>query len=143
MEHLSFKEIFASLTYHSVEFTLIKTLLWLGIAAVLIYLFYFLFGKLLFRKKGVSIMKTDIRLQLSMLWSIVAFMVLFSVLVALLFYYMDFSAINWSDYRIYLAFFKNQNLTLFPYLICFITVVLFYYFKNRTFSKNLKTISNG
>lgn len=140
MEHITFKEIFASLTYHSAEFTMVKTFIWLLIAIVTVYLFYFLYSKLLFRtKKTKDKIKSDIRLRLSFLWAIVSFMVLFSILLTILLYYIDFNSIDWSDYKTYLAFFKNQSHSLFPYIICYIAVIIFYYFKNLKFKKNLKS----
>lgn len=139
MEHITFKEIFASLAYYSAEYTLIKTFIWLLIATSAIYIFYFAYSKLLYNsKKSKDKIKTDTRLPLALLWSVVTFMVLFSILLTVLLYYVNFNSIDWGNYKLYLAFFKNQTNSLFPYLVCYFAVIIFYYFKNRKFKKNLK-----
>jgi len=141
MEHITWKEIFTSLGYHSAEFTIIKTLIWLIIALVMIYLLYFLYSKILFRKKrGKELLVSDTRLSLSLLWAVVSFLVVFSILFTVLLYYIDFGVIDWSNYQVYLAFFKHQTYSLFPYIICYVAVILFYYFKRSKFKKNLNTL---
>ena len=140
MEHITFKEIFASLAYHNAEYTLIKTLIWLLIAVASIYVFYFVFRKILYNsKKSTEKIKSDTRLPLALLWSVVAFMILFSILFTILLYYANFNSIDWGNYKLYLAFFNNQTLSLFPYLICFLAVIIYYYFKRQLFNKNLKS----
>jgi ABC-type Fe3+ transport system permease subunit len=141
MEHITFKEIFASIAYYSAEFTLIKTFIWLLIAIVAVYLFYFGYSKTLFSsKKKKDRIKTDTRLPLALLWALVSFMVLFSILLTVLIYYVNFNSIAWANYKTYFAFFKNQTQTLFPYLTCYFGVIMFYFIKNLKFKKNLKSI---
>jgi uncharacterized membrane protein len=141
MEHITFKEIFASLAYHSAEYTLIKTFIWLLIAVISTYVFYFIFSKVLYNsKKSKQKIKTDTRLPLALLWSVVSFMILFSILITVLLYYANFNSINWGNHELYLVFFNNQTLSLFPYLICFLAVIIYYYFKRQKFKNNIKTI---
>lgn len=142
MKHLTFKEIFASMAYYNAEFTLIKTLIWLLIAVIIIYLFYLIYSKFLFKtkKQKMDNYTSDIRLRLSLLWAIVSFMVVFAILIIVLLYYVNFDTINWGDYKIYLAFFKNQSQSFFPYLVTFISVIIYYYIKNSNFRKQIKSI---
>ena len=141
MEHINLKEIFASLTYYSVEHTLIKTFIWLLIAIASIYIFYFALSRLLYNSKKLKEkIKTDTRLPLALLWSVVTFLILFSILLAVLLYYVNFYSVDWSNYKLYLAFIKNQTQSLFPYLVCYFTIVLYYYFQRQKFNKKSKTI---
>ena len=140
MEHITFKEIFASLAYYNAKHTLIKTLIWLLIATVSIYIFYFLFSKVLYNSKKLKDkIKTDTRLPLALLWSAVSFMILFSILLAVLLYYVNFYSIK-HNYELYLIYLKNQKHSLFPYLVCYLAVIIYYYFKKQKFNKNLKSI---
>lgn len=141
MKNITLQEIFTSLTYHSAEFTLLKTLIWVLIAIITVFIFYFIYSKILFKtSKTKEVIKSDTRLSLSLLWAIVSFMVLFSILICILLYYIDFNSIDWTNYQTYLAFFKNQSYSLFPYIICYLGVIIFYYFRISKFKNKLKTL---
>lgn len=140
MDKINLKELFASIKYHDVEYTLIKTFLLLLISVAVVTLFYFLFSKVMNTKKRVvGEINTDDHLKYAVLWSIIATLLAFTIIILVLFYLIDVERINWADYRTYLAFFKNQQTTLFPYLVSYLGLALFYFNRQLSFNRIIKT----
>ena len=126
-------ELYFGLDYNNPAFQLLKVIVLLLSAALLIYILYSIFSKILYRKKNLH---SDFRLPITMLWTLVIFMLIFCIYFALIIYFYGFNNINWSDYRLYLGFYKPKSILHLE--ITFLSVILFYYSRLRSFKKSIK-----
>lgn len=133
MIKFTIKDLFASVDYISHGHITVKMLFFVMLMGLFIYLSYFIYSKLLYRKSDLN---TDQKLKYSLLWSFGTFIIIFTILVIILFYFVGFHSINWSDYRTYLAFFKDQGQSILPYLLTFILDIVFYIIKNSQLRKS-------
>ncbi len=136
MVKITLKELFASVNYISDGHTSIKILILLLLMSFIVYLSYFIFSKLLYRNSNLT---TDHKLSFALLWSSITYLVVFAILLIILFYYVGFHYINWSDYRTYFAFFKNQPQSLLPYILPFIADSIFYIVKSQQLNNSIKS----
>ena len=109
-----------------------KLFLFILISGFLLYIIYFIVTKFLYKK---NLLRKEIQVRLSLLWSLVIFNILFNSYLYFLFYLNGLYNFNW----MILTFYLGISAQLFIY----IGIIIFYFIKRNTLNKliNEKSIN--
>ena len=109
-----------------------KLFLFIIISGFLLYIIYFTLTKFLYKK---NVLRKEVKLRLSFLWSLVIFNILFNSYLYLFFYLNGLYDFNW----MVLTFYLGISAQLFIY----IGIIIFYFIKRNTLNKliNEKSIN--
>ncbi|MBE5322023.1 hypothetical protein IM793_22905 [Pedobacter sp. MR2016-19] len=111
------ENILFGINYVSAQETLIKTLLFLGMVSILIYLIFFLLTKLM---NIEDVNRKEIQLRLIFLWSVFAVFILFNVYLFFLFYQNGHEEFQWESPVFYLGILSHIIIYLIFPVIFFI-----------------------
>jgi hypothetical protein len=109
-----------------------KLFLFILISGFLLYIIYFTLTKFLYKK---NVLRKEIQIRLSFLWSLVIFNIIFNSYLYLFFYFNGLYDFNW----MVLTFYLGISAQLFIY----IGIIIFYFIKRNTLNKliNEKSIN--
>ena len=114
-------ELFFSLDYQGAAYQIFKMLIF-GVLSILItYLVFLVLSKILYKKKFHS----DSRLPMALLWSIIGFLLVFSIYLGFLINFIGFDNIPWGDYKFYLGFYKPMSIIHLE-IVLLATIIFFY-----------------
>lgn len=116
--------IYFNATYSNFELTLISLLMFLLISGVLIFVIYFVLSKLLFRK---SKQRKEISLKLTLLWSLLAFLILFNTYIFLFFFMVGVDNMNFTSGVLYLG--------LLPQIFIYLALIIYFFIKRHSLKK--------
>jgi len=121
--------LFFDSKYYSTITTIEQTFLLLLVSALLVYLLYFIFSKILFRKTDAN---REILLGISFLWALTSFLLIFSSYCSLLFYFAgdDIHVFGW-------LFFAG----ILPQIIIYASIVFVYVLKRNSLRNRINNIS--
>jgi len=94
------ENIFFDTSYTSLTDMLIKVIAFLLVSGLLLFVIYFAFTKLLFRKNKH---RKEINLRLVFLWTIFAYFILFNVYIFILIYKNGIDSLHWTSAKFYLG----------------------------------------
>ncbi len=118
------ENIFFNSGYSNFEQTLISLLIFVALSGIIIYVIYFVFSKILFRKNK---QRKEISLRLALLWTLFVFFVLYNTYVFVFFYKIGIDNLNFASGLIYLG--------LLPQIFIFIALIVFFFIKRHTLKK--------
>lgn len=118
------ENIFFNSCYSNFEQTLISLLLFVALGCVLIYVIYFVFSKLLFKK---SKQRKEISLRLAFLWTLFVFFILYNTYVFIFLYKIGVDNLNFVSGLLYLG--------LLPQIFIYVALIIFFFIKRHTLKK--------
>ena len=92
------ENFFFNINYTSFENTLSRFGVFLLISGVITYIIYFLFTKMLFKKSDY---RKEIKIRLSFLWALLAYLVLFNIYLFFLIYIIGIDNFHWTEAKFY------------------------------------------
>jgi hypothetical protein len=111
------ENLFFNTDYSNFEQALIKLLLFIAISGMLVYLLFFIFSKLLYRK---SKQRREISLRLTFLWSLFVFFIVFNIYIFFIFYRIGIDNLNFASGRFYLGVISQISIYLVLIILFFI-----------------------
>ena len=121
-------DIFFNTEFIDYTSLLLKIIIFFATAAVLFYLLYFLFAKLLYRSNDRKFHR-DLTLRLTLLWSIIALFFIFNVYLFFLIRIVGYENMRWSRLTTYFG--------LGPQLIVILVIIVLFISKYLSFQKSL------
>lgn len=118
------ENIFFNSGYSNFEQTLISLLIFFAFSGIIIYVIYFVFSKILFRKNK---QRKEISLRLALLWTLFVFFVLYNTYVFVFFYKIGIDNLNFASGLIYLG--------LLPQIFIYLALIIFFFIKRHTLKK--------
>jgi hypothetical protein len=117
------RDILFNTDYISLPYMLVKILVFFLLSRVLLYVIYFAFTKLLFRKNKH---RREINLRLIFLWSIFAYFIVYNIYIFALFYH-GIDSLHWASPLFYLGIMAQ--------LLTYLGLIIFFFVKRRTLKK--------
>jgi hypothetical protein len=126
------ENIFFDTSYTSLTDMVIKVLTFLLVSGLLLYVIYFAFTKILFRKNKH---RKEINLRLVFLWTIFTYFILFNVYIFILFYKNGIDSLLWANAKFYLGIIAQ--------LTIYISLLTYFFIKRHSLNKiiNEKSIN--
>lgn len=118
------ENLFFSTVYNNFEQAIIKLLLFIAISGFLLYLLFFIFSKMLFKKNKY---RKEISLRLTFLWSLFAFFILFNIYVFVLFYKIGVDNMDFTKGIFYLGILSQ--------ILLYVSILIFFYIKRHALKK--------
>ena len=118
------ENIFFNTDYNTFGQTLVKVLLFLAFSGALVYIIFFVFSKLLFRK---SKQRKSIIIMIIFLCSLVGFFILFNVYIFILFFVNGIDNMDFTSGRFYLGIISQ--------ILIYIVLIVFFFVKRYTLIK--------
>lgn len=118
------ENIFFDTGYTSFSDMLIKVIAFLLVSGLLLFLIYFAFTKLLFRKNKH---RKEINLRLIFLWTIFAYFILFNVYIFVLFYRNGIDSLHWTNAKFYFGIIAQ--------LTIYIILLAYFFVKRHSLNK--------
>ena len=118
------ENLFFNTDYLSFQQTLLKLMLMLAISGFIIYLLFFIFSKLLYRK---SKFRREAILRLIFLWSLFVFFILFNIYIFFFFNKLGIVNMNFTKAIFYLGILSQ--------IIIYVTVIISFFVKRHFLQK--------
>ncbi len=118
------ENLFFNTDYLSFQQTLLKLMLMLAISGFIIYLLFFIFSKLLYRK---SKFRREAILRLIFLWSLFVFFILFNIYIFFFFNKVGIVNMNFTKAIFYLGILSQ--------IIIYVTVIISFFVKRHFLQK--------
>ena len=123
-----------SLDYQGVAFETIRIIVFIVLSVIITYLFFLVLSKILFKKK----LHSDFRLPMTLLWSLIGYLIIFSTYLGFLINHIGFDNIPWGDYKFYLGFYDPMSIIHIE--LVFIITIIFFFTSKSKLTKSIKKV---
>jgi len=118
------EDIFFDATYSNLQQLLGRIIIFLILSGLLLYIIFFVFSKLLFRKSSHP---KEIALRLSFLWSLFAYFIVFNIYIFVFILKTGLDSMHWTNLKFYLG--------LIAQFIVFFGTICFFFIKRHSLTK--------
>jgi len=122
--------IYFNIDYTTLTTMLVKIVAFTAITALLLYIIYFVLTKTLFRKSSLD---RTIALRLTFFWAIFAYLIMFNIYIAVLFYHNGIDSLQWTSPKFYLGIMAQ--------LLVYVGLATLFFVKRHSYKKEIKNNS--